>query len=82
MPKARSMSRRARIGLRIIAFIVGSELAYELTAFADGTGGLPTESQFIKAFERAHGIVAYIVTGSAILGAAAVLFAHLVYPTF
>ena len=76
------MSRRARIGRWLIAFIVGSEIVYELAAFADGHGGLPTESELIKQYERAHGIVAYAIVGSALLGAAAVLFAHLVYPTF
>lgn len=76
------MSRRARIGKVIIGLVVGGEILYELSAFADGKKGLPTESQLIKAYERAHGIAAYIAVGSAILGAAAVLFAHLVYPTF
>ncbi len=76
------MSRRARIGKIIIGLIVGAEVIYELTAFGDGPEGVPTESQLVKAYERAHGLVAYIAVGSALLGAAAVLFAHLVYPTF
>jgi hypothetical protein len=76
------LSRRARIGRRIIELIVGAEIGYELVAFKDGSGGLPTESQLIKTYERAHGVVAYIAVGAALLGAAAVLFAHLVYPTF
>lgn len=76
------MSSRAKIGKRIIELIVGAEIAYELIAFADGKGGFQTESQYIKLFERAHGIAAYIAVGGAILGAATVLFTHLVWPTF
>lgn len=76
------MNRRARIGRWIIGLIFGTEIAYELTAFADGPGGLETESQIIKAFERAHGIAARFAVGGALIGAAIVLFTHLVWPTY
>lgn len=73
---------RYRIGFWLWLTLLGSGLALEITAFADGDNNLPTLSQLAKRLERAGGIASAAAFTTFCLGGGVVLFLHWVVQAF
>jgi hypothetical protein len=76
------LPKRAKVGIWVWVFLLGADLAYELFAFADGSGGQPTASQLLKGLVRAGGLAGVVGCICALFGAAIVLSFHLALQWF